>query len=657
MPAFSSSINKSGSNKRVAPKAPPRRTIRNATTPSAGSRDDDTISQSQSFPGTPDPQHVQGNAASIVHSQQEPVDNRHSWNSATRLHDGSANTATSESDFPQTVNPLPASTSLRSTRAPTVISTAPQEVPSLADTEPSALIQASVGAVAISEPAQTSRQTRAATKSFQEASRTEAVADTIPSSNNQTTVSPDIISNASRGRRKPGQVVQPVVATKPAIVETAGATRDQALDQVNTGSSKAKVPRQSKLRSERQAPFAVHDGVPDRSQTLENPSAQPGNSTTSKRRSTWKRKQRLSAQEAAEEVIDEATGGVNGDERAVRGRKRKRKLGSEEAESHEIVPSEVMMADLVKDQGLGKTSRREAEMQKIDWLEVKRKRREAEKEALKEEQRQKEARKNGGPLPAPGPHVAERLVLVNGQMVIDESSRMIDRNAETARDAEGVEEAIDEDRLTKRVNQSTVGRKPGTVRTYSTWDDEQTEQFYQGLRMFGTDFMMISKMFPDTSRAVIKKKFNKEEKLNPEKVFAALNSKEPVDLQAFSEITDTTYADPQDFYKELEEEKARLEAEDAKMRAEDAQHDQDIQESIEQADEGASSEGEHPDGEPQARKNRLVAEAQSIVDNAITRKKKSKKTPSARKKKSKKGKGLPAEGTEEIVGSIEDVAP
>lgn len=483
--------------------------------------------------------------------------------------------------------------------------------------------------------------------------------DTIPSSNNQTTVSPDIISNAAKGRRKQAQVVQPVVATKPAMVETTGATRDEALDQVNAGSSKAKVPRQSKRRSERQAPFAVHDGVPDRSQTPENPSAQPDKSTPGNRRSTRKRKQRLSAQEAAEEVIDEATGGVDGHEGATRGRKRKRKrkLGSEEAENHEIVPSEVMMADLVKDQGLGKTSRREAEMQKIDWLEVKRKRREAEAEALKEEQRQKEARKNGCPLPPPGPHVAERLVLVNGQMVIDESSRVIDRNAETARDAEQVEEAIDEDRLTKRVNQSTVGRKPGTVRTYSTWDDEQTEQFYQGLRMFGTDFMMISKMFPDTSRAFIKKKFNKEEKLNPEKVFAALNSKEPVDLQAFSEITDTTYTDPQDFYKELEEEKARLEAEDAKMRAEEAQHDQDIQESIEQGDEGASSEGEHPDGEPQARRNRLVAEAQSIVDDAIARKKKSKKTPSARKKKSKKGKGLPAEGTEEIVGSIEEVAP
>lgn len=589
---------------------------------------------------------------SIVHNQEEPVDNRHSWVSATQHNDDSANTATSESDFRQTADPLRTSTSIRVTRAPTVISTAPQQVSPSANIEPLAPVQASAGAVAINEPARAPRQTRAVTKSLKGASRTEAGFDNIPSPNNQTTVSPDNISNAPKSRRKLAKTAQPVA------VESNGAAQGQALEQIDAGGSKTKVSRKSKARSKVQASSTVHDGVLDQSQTPENASAQPASSVASERRSSRKRKQRLSAQEAADEIIHEATGGGGEHEGKARARKRKRKLGSEEAESHEIVPSEVLMADLVKDQGLGKSSRREAEMQKIDWLEVKRKRREAQEEALREEQRQKEARKNGRPLPPPGPHVAERLVLVNGQMVIDESSRVIDRNAETAREAEQVEDAIDEDRLTKRVNQSTVGRKPGAMRTYSTWDDEQTEQFYQGLRMFGTDFMMISKMFPDTSRAVIKKKFNKEEKLNPERVFEALNSKQPIDLQAFSEMTDTTYADPKDFYKELEEEKARLEAEDAKMRAEEAQHDQDIQESIEQGDEEASSEGEHPDGEPQARKNRFAVEAQSIVNNAITRKKKkSKKTLSIKKKVSKKGKGLPAEGTEEIMGSIEDVAP
>jgi transcription factor TFIIIB component B'' len=417
------------------------------------------------------------------------------------------------------------------------------------------------------------------------------------------------------------------------------------------------APEKRAARSRPRRSSTHNDEDSARLQTREDAGLQPAKPAPTRSRPITKRKQRKSAQEVADEVIAEASGGVSGSRAQANSRKRKCMVGSEEAETHEIVPAEVKMTDLVKDQGLGKGSKREAEMQKIDWAEVKRKRRDAQEEAVEEEKKQKEARKNGRPLPAPGPHAAERLVLVNGQMVIDESSRVIDRNAATARNADQVTEAINEDHLTTRVNQATVGRKTGSVRTYSIWDDEETEQFYQGLRMFGTDFMMISKMFPDTSRAIVKKKYTKEEKLNPEKVFAALNSKEPVDLKAFSEMTDTVYEDPKDFYKELEEEQARLEAEDVRMRAEEVEAEQDIQESIEQGEEGEGAEGDHAGTEPPATRNRFAAEARSIMDGADSRKKKSKKTPATRKKEGRKGKGLPAEGTEEIVGSIEDFNP
>ena len=483
----------------------------------------------------------------------------------------------------------------------------------------------------------------------------EARAGPAPDSSNEVTTTTGVASSASKRRRKAAREAQSALTNECVSVQTNGDAPNQ---QLHKGDSTAPTVHESAKNNARLGPptsSTNHDVLIPQSHTQEIHGLQPANLASTRPKSTRKRKQRTSVQEIADEVIAEATIRVRRSKKV--GRKQKRQLGSEEAENHEIVPADVKMADLVKDHGLGKTSKREAEMQKIDWLEVKRKRHEAQEEALQEEQRQKKARKNGRPLPPPGPHVAERLVLVNGQMVIDESSRVIDRNAETARDADQVENAISENHLTKRVNQLTVGRKPGTMRTYSTWDDEQTEEFYQGLRMFGTDFMMISKMFPDTSRAVIKKKFNKEEKLNPERIFAALNSKQPVDLQAYSKITDTVYEDPQDFYKELEEEEARLEAEDAKMRAEEAQTDQEIQESIEQGDAGEDTEGEQPEGGASARKNRFAADAQSIVDNAESRKKKSKKTPSAKKKHGKKGKELPTEGTEEIVGRIEDVAP
>ena len=372
------------------------------------------------------------------------------------------------------------------------------------------------------------------------------------------------------------------------------------------------------------------------------------------------RQEKKTAQQLADEVVTEASGVTNDKQERFRGRKRRLPSSLVENESHEILPDQVKMSELVKDSHRGKPSRREAEMEKIDWAEVKRKRHEAVKEAIKEEQRQKESKKNGPPLPAPGPHATERLVLVNGQMVIEESSRVVDRSAATIRDAEQSGEAISEDKLTARVNQATVGRRPST-RIHSMWNEEETEKFYQGLRMFGTDFMMISKMFPDTARGIIKRKFTKEERLHPHKIQAALNAKDPVDLQALSEITNTTYDSPEGFYQELVAEKARLEAEDARTRAENAPTDHDIQESIEQGD-GEPTTNQDEQSRRNSR-NRFAEEARAIIDGPSSSRKqkttKTRKTTTGKKNKDmeKSQQSVPPEGIEEMVGTIADFDP
>jgi transcription factor TFIIIB component B'' len=650
-------VDKSGSNKRVAPRAPPRRTIRSVSTQNAGSYGDDSASQNQSFPGTPDPQAAQEIATSDVPTRVEPTHVEDRPDSGARTHGDSTKEDLLGNSIDSIAPAVRTPASSRTAKAPTVLSTAPHQGRSSPNRESQSLAENSGEVATSSEPAQTPRQTRASKRSLRGIKRAEPKADAAPNPVEEVNTTSDITLKASDRRRKVVEAVQSATANGPAVRVVNGDELDPGLEQANSNEVVSQVPPKKKARSEQRITPVNDGGVLPQSEISQRNELKPSGAPAGRSRSIRKRKQNKSAREAADEVIDEATGAPNGNGGPISRRKRKGKLGSEEAENHEIIPAEVKMADLVKDQGLGKTSKREIEMRKIDWEEVKRKRREAEKEAAQEEQKQKEARKNGRPLPQPGPHVAERLVLINGQMVIDESSRVIDRNADTARDAGELEEAIDEDHLTKRVNQATVGRKPGTIRTYSTWDDEETEQFYQGLRMFGTDFMMISKMFPGTSRALIKKKYTKEEKLNPEKIFTALNSKVPVDLKAFSEMTETVYEDPQDFYKELEEQQARLEAEDAKTRADEAEADQEIQQSIEQAEEGEGTEGEHPDGGPSARKNRYAADAESIMGGTDSRKKKSKKTPAAKKKEGKKGKGLPAEGTEEIVGRIEDVSP
>lgn len=58
------------------------------------------------------------------------------------------------------------------------------------------------------------------------------------------------------------------------------------------------------------------------------------------------------------------------------------------------------------------------------------------------------------------------------------------------------------------------------------WSKEETELFYQGIREFGSDFLMIQKLhFPGRTRHQIKLKYKKEERENPETLHAALNSR------------------------------------------------------------------------------------------------------------------------------------
>lgn len=653
MPTFSSSINKSA-NKRVALKAPPRRTIRNAATQNAGLRGNDTALQDQSYPLAPDDQSAPAIVPSVVPTQE--LHHGEGSDSGTRRDIHSAKTGFSENhaqlDAISATEPAP-----RALKAPTLISTPSQERPSPSDTELRAVRATTTEVSERLELAQTSVQLGPNTRSLEgRRSRTDIIVGTLSNVDDVVTSTTDVARRVPKRRRIANQEAHPAAIVESALVGIDGDAVNPALGQDALSVSNIEASAKKNVQRKPRKSSTANDREDPRPQSHKDHVLRLANPVSSAATFSRNRKQKKSTQEVADEVIAEATSGNNGHGPQSGGRKRKCRLGSVMAENHEIAPEEIKMADLVKDQGLGKTSRREAEMAKIDWAEVKRKRRKAEEEAIQEEQRLREARKNGRPLPAPGPHVAERLVLVNGQMVIDESSRVIDRNAATARDADELGEAINEDHLTKRVNQATVGRKPGTGRSYSTWDDEETEQFYQGLRMFGTDFMMISKIFPGTSRSVIKKKYNKEEKLNPERVFAALNSKEPIDLQAFSKMTDTVYEDPKEFYKELEEEQARLEAEDARMRAQEARAEQEIHESIEGVEDEVS-EGVSTQGEPQAKKNRFAAEARAIVDGIGKCKKKGKKTPSIKRKEGKRGKVLPAEGTEEIVGRIEDVAP
>ncbi|KAM5441044.1 hypothetical protein MferCBS31731_003829 [Microsporum ferrugineum] len=304
---------------------------------------------------------------------------------------------------------------------------------------------------------------------------------------------------------------------------------------------------------------------------------------------------------------------------------RKRAATPENSESIEIVSAVVTMSDLCRDLRTGKTSKREMELRTMDWAEIARKKKEREerKKGASEDQGAKRdcmgsskpaEKKMRRSTEVAGP----QMRIVNGEIVLDTSSLQIDRHADADRNADDMEE-VEENPLTRRINAASFGKRT----KLETWDEAATDLFYKGLRMFGTDFMMISKMFPGRTRRHIKLKFSNEERREPERIKRTLlGPREPVDLEAYSEMTNTVYDDPRAIQKELDEEKRRIENEHAE--------------------------------EQMAREEQLRNPGGKSGDNVIPSIEN--ETPDARRRREKKKaeKAKFGGGTEEILGSIDD---
>lgn len=237
-------------------------------------------------------------------------------------------------------------------------------------------------------------------------------------------------------------------------------------------------------------------------------------------------------------------------------------------ELHEIDPNTVTMFELGKDRKRGKTSEREKKMAEIDWDEVARKRREAIEKTIAESQQPAQPtadvvetteRPDGTADPSSDNAVAPdndaptedttaaaggvQFRIVNGQIVEDETSLTIDRQAQAEAEAQTGAPMEEDNDLTSRINSSTylndrrrdvADRLP--LQKKDAWPEAETERFYEALRMWGTDFGIISTMFAPKTRRQLKMKFNREERLDPARVNAALLGKDtvPMNLEHFA---------------------------------------------------------------------------------------------------------------------------
>ncbi|KAI5272928.1 hypothetical protein E4T47_03871 [Aureobasidium subglaciale] len=283
---------------------------------------------------------------------------------------------------------------------------------------------------------------------------------------------------------------------------------------------------------------------------------------------------------------------------------------AEDPENHEIDVTETTMFELTKDRGLGKASERETKMAAIDWDEVYRKR-VAEAEAIRagvdpatlnNNTRPVENAEGGEgaegepseetPRAPPAVVTGPRLRIdAEGNLVVDEESLRIDRQAQAERNAENLI-VTENDDLTKRVNQMSwinerrrdpTDRVPFFKMKSDPWSDEETDRFYEALRMFGTDFFIISKMFPPKTRRQIKLKFIREERLDADRVNRVLAGEAvPMNLESFAEATGQDlggFKDPRELEEELrvEGEEQRVEIARKKKEMEEAKEQRDIQ--------------------------------------------------------------------------------
>lgn len=115
--------------------------------------------------------------------------------------------------------------------------------------------------------------------------------------------------------------------------------------------------------------------------------------------------------------------------------------------------------------------------------------------------------------------VAPQVRVVGGEIVVDEDSALMG-----PADTETVQMDIVHDsgrHLTSHAFVKTSGN--------NRWSKEDTKKFYEALSMCGTDFSLISMLFPKRTREQIKGKYKIEERANPRKLETFLKKRKAFD--------------------------------------------------------------------------------------------------------------------------------
>lgn len=154
--------------------------------------------------------------------------------------------------------------------------------------------------------------------------------------------------------------------------------------------------------------------------------------------------------------------------------------------------------------------------------------------------------------------IGETYQIIDGEIVLDHRSLQVDRHAR-AREAAGELVEVEENDFTNHTTSATYLRrnlKP------QQWTDAETDLFYQALQAFGTDFDTICRMFKGKTRKHIKLKFNREERVAPARITAALVGQKTVsiDMETYQRATGREYETAEAIYAEQQRAEEEFEA-------------------------------------------------------------------------------------------------
>jgi len=120
----------------------------------------------------------------------------------------------------------------------------------------------------------------------------------------------------------------------------------------------------------------------------------------------------------------------------------------------------------------------------------------------------------GGAGGRPVESLVPQVVVVDGQIVVNQETLSV--QAQPGNVPPERRRLVEETQ--QRLNSATYSRRTNPER----WSYADTELFYKALREFGTDFSLIERLFPGRNRRQVKRKWLKEERLNPARVEEAL---------------------------------------------------------------------------------------------------------------------------------------